>query len=347
MATRRKNVRVDVPLPTNSDDKASAILNDSSTMAQLDAPPPFESPFLPTLLEALLLSVYPATLIIGSVFSTLTVNHANTPYIAHMQSYDPKNAPSYFAKKSNIFNVYFVKVGWAWVTAAFALFVMGNRALGPVDWLAAPQKAFTKKRIQAITRYAFLTVIWYIFTQGFFGASLIDRGYRITGGKCEVVLSDAPLAQLEKAQMSDAEEALTHAACKLIGGQWKGGHDISGHVFLLVMGSAMLGFEVLPVLLKYAGLTRARRVVGTDGAVKSAETEEKAGEHLGRHSVFANLALGVAAVSLWMLLMTAAYFHTWFEKFTGLLVALIAIYITYFLPRAIPALRSVLGMPGV
>ena len=48
-----------------------------------------------------------------------------------------------------------------------------------------------------------------------------------------------------------------------------------------------------------------------------------------------------------MLLMTAAYFHTWFEKFTGFLVAGSALYVVYILPRAVPAVRQVLGMPAV
>jgi len=58
-------------------------------------------------------------------------------------------------------------------------------------------------------------------------------------------------------------------------------------------------------------------------------------------------ALAVAALMWWMLLMTAAYFHTWFEKFTGLLVAFSGLWVVYFLPRGVPAVRAVLGMPGV
>jgi len=45
--------------------------------------------------------------------------------------------------------------------------------------------------------------------------------------------------------------------------------------------------------------------------------------------------------------MTAAYFHTWFEKFTGLIVALSGIFVVYFLPRILPTVRSITGMPGV
>jgi hypothetical protein len=48
-----------------------------------------------------------------------------------------------------------------------------------------------------------------------------------------------------------------------------------------------------------------------------------------------------------MLLMTAAFFHTWVEKFTGLMVAFAGLWVVYFLPRGVPAVRAVLGMPGV
>jgi hypothetical protein len=64
-----------------------------------------------------------------------------------------------------------------------------------------------------------------------------------------------------------------------------------------------------------------------------------------------------------MLLITAAYFHTWFEKvcqyailvtivanlfkFTGLIVALSGIFVVYFLPRVVPVLRDYIGMPGI
>lgn len=34
-------------------------------------------------------------------------------------------------------------------------------------------------------------------------------------------------------------------------------------------------------------------------------------------------------------------------KLTGLLVALSGIYVTYVLPRVVPALRSIVGLPGI
>lgn len=147
------------------------------------------------------------------------------------------------------------------------------------------------------------------------------------------------------------KDVITHAACKAIGGQWRGGHDISGHVFLLIVGSAMLWLELLPAVLRMEGLREARRIFTADGLIRrvTVESDEPASSAKTPRDMGVGIqaALGVAALSWWMLLMTAAYFHTWFEKLTGLLVAFTAIYVVYFLPRGVPALRQALGMPGV
>ena len=189
---------------------------------------------------------------------------------------------------------------------------------------------------------------WAIFTQWFFGPPLIDRGFRLTGGACELIRD-----QGARAEMGETKEFLTSVACKMAGGKWKGGHDISGHVFLLVLGTSFLWLEILPVVMRYAGLREDRLVIGRDGKTCSAEKETVVGkedergvnEKEAHGGVSAPLV--VAGLSWWMLLMTAAYFHTWFEKFTGLLVAFFGVFAVYFLPRAIPAMRDFVGMPGV
>lgn len=306
------------------------------------------SPYLPTSLEATLLAIYPGTLVLGSLFSILNATNRNTPYNTTSQSHPASQAPSYFAKKSNVFNVYFVKIGWFWITLAFLLLVFTHKSLGP-----SLRFQLTTRRIKALTRYATITMVWVFVTQWFFGPPIVDRSFRWTGGRCDVVMSDDAASQIKAEDMSKAEQALTHAACRMIGGAWKGGHDISGHVFLLILGSAMLWLELLPAVLRMEGFREGRKVVMSDGAVKSAavETEDRQGnmnvpeaKELG---VGIKVALAVAGLSWWMLLMTASYFHTWFEKFTGLMVAFTAVYAVYFLPRAVPALRQVLGMPGV
>lgn len=150
-------------------------------------------------------------------------------------------------------------------------------------------------------------------TQWFLGPALIDRGFRLTGGACE-------LASVYDGT-GGTREFVTGQACKAVGGEWKGGHDISGHVFILVLGSAFLGLEVLPALVGARGLREERRVRRADGGVVRAEREiagEETQELDGKGGVSAPLA--VAGLSWWMLLMTAAYFHTWFEKVCLLMV---------------------------
>lgn len=321
-------------------------MSPSKPTTTLQPPPTQASPWLPTPLETILLALYPFTLVLGSLFSVLNSTTRNTPYSATLQSHPPSIAPSYFARKSNIFNVYFVKVGWIWTTFAFALFIISHSSLGP-----ALKPALTPRRLRALLRYLIVTSVWCAVTQWFFGPPLIDRGFRFTGGQCEIIYSDTVAANAKQAQMSDARELLTHAACKVAGGTWAGGHDISGHVFILILGSAMLWLEILPAVLTAGGLREERRVRMADGAVKSAAVETSGA--LGNMPVPKDLgagvkvALGVAGLSWWMLLMTAAYFHTWFEKFTGLMVAFAALYAVYFVPRAIPQLRQIVGMPGV
>ncbi|MCJ1365168.1 hypothetical protein MMC16_004288 [Acarospora aff. strigata] len=302
-------------------------------------------PFLPTSLEAALLAIYPSTLLLGSLFSLLDPSARAAPYSAVSQSHPANLAPSYFAQKKNFFNVFFVKIGWFWTTLAFFIFLFTHPSTGPSKALV-----LTPPRLQAALRWGLLTLWWTFVTQWFFGPPMIDRGFRLTGGQCEL-LAD-PEA---RAGMTDARKLATHAACKAVGGKWFGGHDISGHVFLLVLGSGFLWMEILPVILRHAGLREERLVAGEKTGITSAAVETQSVGDVGDRdaeqekagSGGVNAPLVVAGLSWWMLLMTAAYFHTWFEKFTGLMVAFVGIFTVYFLPRAIPSMRAVIGMPGV
>jgi len=158
-------------------------------------------------------------------------------------------------------------------------------------------------------------------------------------------------AELGNIEMDETRQFVTGIACKSVGGKWAGGHDISGHVFLLVLGSMFLFEEVLHVVWKAGRGKEERTIYMNDGAVKSAEVESQAEnmgpQQPGEWTIAARAVLGVGTLSVYMLLMTAAYFHTWFEKLTGLLVAFSAIFVVYFLPRVVPALRAIIGMPGI
>ena len=112
---------------------------------------------------------------------------------------------------------------------------------------------------------------------------------------------------------------MTAAACRLSGGQWHGGHDISGHVFLMVLGSAVLLMETVPVVFPSTGAGRADGSAGPVArtAARGADSE-KEGASGGAVSALWSpgvvAVLGVVALHWWMLLMTAIFFHTWFEK---------------------------------
>ena len=241
---------------------------------------------LPNTPELLIIIIYPSILLIGSLFSILDPTVRSTPYSTLLQSYPPDLAPSYFARKSNIFNLYFVKIGWAWTTLAFFLFLFSHPLTGPRNAIV-----LTPRRLQALTRYGLATVWWTIITQWFFGPALIDRAFRWTGGQCKLVWTrDA----------DGVRDIMTATACRIMGGQWMGGYDISGHVFLLVLGSAFLMFEAMPVILGRTTSKEELHVAG-DG------DDWEGGISVG-------ILLGVTAMCWWMLLMTAIYFHTWFEK---------------------------------
>lgn len=261
---------------------------------------------LPTSLETTLLAIYPATLLLGSIFSIIDPTARNAPYNPVTQSHPPSQAPSYFAKKKNLFNVFFVKIAWFWITFAFVAFLFLHPSTGPSRSLI-----LTPKRLRGILRYGAVTALWSVVTQWFFGPALIDRGFRLTGGACELASTFEGTG--------GTKEFVTGQACKAVGGEWKGGHDISGHVFILVLGSAFLGLEVLPALVGARGLREERRIRRADGGVVRAE-REIAGDRVqdtdGKGGVSAPLV--VAGLSWWMLLMTAAYFHTWFEKVSQL-----------------------------
>jgi hypothetical protein len=302
------------------------------------------TPLLPTSLEAALLSIYPITLLLGSLFSTYSppiLSSKSTYSPAHQSFQPPHHAPSYFAQKRNIFNVYFVKIGWFWTTFALVIFLFTHPFHGRPLSLG-----LTKQRLKALSRWALATLVWVLTTQWFFGPALIDRSFRLTGGACAL----AEAQRMGEVEMSRFARIATNAECKIAGGTWSGGIDISGHVFLLILGSALLWMEILPVVLRARGLREERRISVVSGEVVSAEAEsEKEREKVEGEftKLGVKVAVGMLALMWWMLLMTAAFFHTWSEKLSGLVVAFFGVWLVYFLPRGVPNMRAVLGMPGL
>ncbi|KAK6344543.1 hypothetical protein TWF696_008177 [Orbilia brochopaga] len=276
---------------------------------QFTAVPPPNENHQQTLL--LLSSIYPATIILGSLFSAISPNGQSA---------------SYFSRKSNIFNVFFVKIGWFWTTAAFFIHVSGLRH---------PNAA--QARVKALIRWGLATLSWILVTQWFFGPPLMDRTFTLTGGTCQPSYggySAVTTSSNDQRLTIKIEEAYTSAACKGAGGRWDGGHDLSGHVFMLTHASLFLWAELLPRLVD--GWWR--------GSVGSKNTTLMSIEWYGVHW----FVWGVLGLWWWMLLMTSVYFHTWSEKISGLIVGLIewGVLYAYVIPTN-PQARQIVGIPTI
>lgn len=232
---------------------------------------PKTSQLLPTRLEAAVAAVFPAILVFGSLYSLLSPSATMRDQSAATTA-TATAAPSYFALKTNLFNTVFVKRGWAWTSASLLAFAAIHPAL---------RRGGGVRTAHLAARWLLLTAWWFAVTQWCFGPPLIDRTFRWTGGRCEA---------------AGPHQLVTILACRAAGGSWTGGHDLSGHVFLLVLGSGMLMQEIGSVPAD-----------GTGAAFGSWRTSGALG--WAYRAVWA-----VVGLSLWMLLMTAIYFHTWFEK---------------------------------
>ncbi|KAF8543916.1 inositol phospholipid synthesis and fat-storage-inducing TM-domain-containing protein [Trichophaea hybrida] len=272
------------PLPSRSASNGFALHKE---VTELETPRihPNSTTTLSTV-EWFIAGIYPATLVLASTF--------------YLLSPSPATNESYFSQKGNLFNVVFVKYGWLWTTFAFLVHCTRLRK---------------SSKPKAALRWGLATVWWILVTQWFLGPPLMDRAFLVTGGTCEMLDTEGPDAM----GMSKGKLLITSAACKLQGGKWRGGHDLSGHVFLLTHASLFLWSELLPFL-------RA----GVSGGMESG-------------AVFTILGMW-----WWMLLMTGIYFHTWTEKVTGLIVATMQWGLLYgWALKALPGVRVALGIPGV
>jgi hypothetical protein len=223
---------------------------------------------------------------------------------------------NYFARKDNIFNLYFVKIGWVWLTVAFASLIFFQPAYNLSSPSQTQQQTRIRRSLQAFLRWCLATTVWYLMTQWCFGPAIIDRSFIVTGGKCQQALNQMAKAGLENPSVQ-LETMFTAAACKAAGGAWRGGHDISGHVFMLVLATAVLTFEAVGAGAVAAPSSTAREGEGRERKASDPNTpsagDQDAAFGVGR-TWSMRLVWGVVILGWWMLFMTAIWFHTWLEK---------------------------------
>lgn len=102
---------------------------------------------------------------------------------------------------------------------------------------------------------------------------------------------------------------------------WHGGHDVSGHTFILVLGMLL----VMETLIPYAPYALPQSSSLRDSIPRSLYAAQNVFQLPGqRKANFAVLGFCVALLALWssMLLATSLYFHHAGEKLTGFLSAL-------------------------
>lgn len=247
---------------------------------------------------------------------------------------------NYYNDKRNIFNRIFVKQGWFWTTIVMVIYY-GILIYKNESSSANPKKFNSTKVIKtAIRNYLITTLWWILFTQWCFGLPLMDKVFVWTGGSCYVDHDKlTPNHKLFSMFSAHADQDLTKGlwsksinskTCRKLKGQWQGGHDPSGHVFLLTHSSIYLFFEMRQLGISY-GLENLKGMINRLTASKT--WKQKFGV-LGTHILANPSLLVMALISLWwyMLLMTNIYFHSILEKLVGLLCGY-CISVLYLLPR--------------
>lgn len=208
------------------------------------------------------------------------------------------NSTNYFAHKNNLFNVYFVKFGWAWTLLASVPFVFMTAM---VYTNGHPGKVKNH-----LSRIAIATVAWYTLT------GLFDRIDSFTGS-CSVT------------------SIKTKPECKARKHEWLNGFDISGHTFILIYGLLVMMEEarVFDQWEKFhKELLEKTAAVKEDGGklTQVVDLYEKLTPYIKINFVFmALLAL------LWevMLLSTFLFFHTIMHKLLAAFCAIGVWFMTY------------------
>jgi len=236
------------------------------------------------------ISVISAILLFGTLYSVLYNTYLDTSNPLLSQLPHPLSTTHYFATKSNPLNVYFIKKGWGWTTAAFFF-----------SWFTSPPQTRTVNRI---LKYLALGVVWLNFTSWFFGPPIFERVIVASGGQCVIALPSGDPVTVPHEFCYKKIMVTPETNPTLFGSntftqppEWRAvprlrkGHDVSGHVFLLTL-SALFLFDQLRPSFRVAQWSL-----------------------LHRSAVITNIMM--IGICLFAIGTTAVYFHSPFEKLTG------------------------------
>nr|CAG4635523.1 EOG090X07YX [Artemia franciscana] len=216
---------------------------------------------------------------------------------------------TYFSRKDNIFNTYFVKLSWAWTL----LFV--------VSFIYMTARVYTCRNWDMIKRHLLRIVvatgIWYVCTMFFVK---VENNY----GMCS-----KPLKINDKYH------------CTSSGHKWYA-FSISGHSFILIYcamlikeeAKALIGWDGIKDMIRNEEYSRS-----TDGKEETQLyklSDEELSNLKDDYSYFTpyirGVFIGMSLLSiLWdiMLISTIMYFHSMIEKFLGGVISILMWFVTY------------------
>lgn len=218
---------------------------------------------------------------------------------------------TYFARSDNLFNAYFVKLGWAWTL----LFSTPFLCMTSYTLCCGDHIKFIKNHLP---RICIATFFWFAWTKSF---NIIES----TFGRCSVRGFDSK------------------SSCLKSGYLWHG-FDISGHAFILIYSSLVLIEEARPIMnwdnirehLRNEMHSRmtSETVARSNPLKHLSDTEVENLRYLyEKYTLRIRLLfIGMTVMQLlWevMLVGTMLYFHRMIEKVLSGIIAILTWYFTY------------------
>lgn len=218
---------------------------------------------------------------------------------------------TYFSRSDNLFNLYFVKLGWGWTLILTVPFV----------FLTSFVITCGKRKLilMHLSRLGVATAVWFVFTKSF---AFIEQTY----GTCSI----------------KGEKSGNKQACISKGGYWYS-LDISGHTFILIWSClviieearVILGWETIKDTIRNAEYSRSTSEIDFSSPVRHLSEEEfeilkssysKFSPYI--RALFISMTL---LTIIWdiMIASTCLYFHTMIEKLISGVLAISIWFITY------------------
>lgn len=233
---------------------------------------------------------------------------------------------SYFSRSDNVFNQYFVKIGWFWTLFLSVPYVI----------LTSYTTCCGNRRMMVLThliRLLIATLFWYMWTTLF---NVVETNY----GRCNHKMFSDKITCLKN-------------------GHFWNGFDISGHCFILIYSSLILieearainGWERIKDFIRDE--KHARSVVDKslrNNPLKNLKMEELNILKISYENYtpyVRGLLIAMAVLQLlWdvMLVSTILYYHIMVEKFISGVIAIITWFVTYRVWYTIPNILP--GLPG-